>query len=411
MKEKKLTHYWILVISILLNSACNTSSENNILLGFEMNESEQSWRKKIDSLLILGTLEKPDSNYKPTSYRCTLSGIPVEVEINDALEHGSLRVITYNLGGDTSYLQTISNERGFDLKTYELPNGVKYKSKVAPEVNRAFSEREYPDGIKIYDFLKSIYGEPDSSRTFYESYKYILPSGDTLDYKPLKYSSLFGNKKGIIDSFKNNPDPSVFAYWETDNYAVSLYLATQPRLIKPTSEGARYLRPFQSCLYPNSFLQIKSLKYDSLLEVVKDSLANSYEIKDLVNIYVGNPQWIREPRGSRFDYSIQAELYEVSKPRNADDREIVSVRFDIVFVDEFNESLCTIPGLTREFDSPVTKHRGYVYFGGGYIFGVRYNQNHENQGYEKARKYSESHRIKAVADVRAIRFSDNTVVK
>ena len=401
MKKTKLSSIYVSLFLFFV-SCTNKSSENEFLMGFNFGEPEIIWKQKIDSLLNANILSEPYVKTKPNSYRYFINEIPVEVEINDIYESGNLRCITYNLGGDTIYYQEINGNNQDNIKTFTTPGRVSYKSQKAPYRKRAMGERSYHEGIAILNCLKNSFGQPDSINTFYPVKNFILSNGDTTKFK------LFDNDYKAVDSILYNPEPNIYALWKKETYTIELVLSSLFSL-RDDWENDKYIKPYNSTISDDSRISFKINSYEQKISEIKDNIKQSYSIEDLVEFYMGDPEWNIETQYSQYVYELQCELLSIHRSLTEEDRDIIEVKFDIVVLNSFDDELCRIENLIYEPSNGLENGTSLMRI--GKVFGIKYALNIYGEAYEKARKYAKNHNVYSIAYIKAIVFDDRTVKK
>jgi len=393
MNIKKVVGY-LFFLSLIYS--CN--NESDIAKGFIIGESENIWKSKIDSLEILGVLSDSDDGY----FRCYIADIPVWIKLNDKFKVGNLREITFDLSGDTVYWKEFTPRNNSSEEIYYTPSGEPFLSYRAPFYSRGLGEREYNDGLKIFEELVKIYGKPDSIDEFFIPYKYINTKGDTLSYT--------GNSRNLKNGILYNVKPNLYAYWYKDNYDIELQLNTSNNL-RLGFTNFEYIKPFKNSICENSFLIIRIKNYENHLQMLRDSLKDLYTTNDLIEVELGKVEWVKESRNSIYDYKLNVYIQGFRRELNTDDRGIKAIKFDILILDKFDEEICSMTNITHEFEKDLYTATGSSYWFPLPTYFIKYNISPNNDTYEKARIYSQEHEVKAVADIKAIEFSDGSVLK
>lgn len=401
-----------LIFVLLTIYSCNNRKEAEFIKGFVLGEPYNSWNSKIDKLIEEGELSDVDSFkfhdrvYK--KYRSYIAGIPVEFMLNPDYYRGKLRIIQYNLGGDTVYLQQFFNVKY--RKLHSTPDGNFYLSDTDPFFNRSGGYRKYEDGIKIYNQLVHVFGKPDREKRIIDTCAIIYKNGDTLSYNPVNYNSTDYAYLRLIteDVIYCNPDPSIYAFWEKEDYNIELNLTCKQ------SYYNYHIKPCSSAISSNSELVFKIKNYEDHYNKLRDSLKNQYSINDIIGVEIDEIEWEKETQNI---YKMNIYL-NFTRPLSLDDRLVSSIRFDIIILDNFDEEICRVQAITKQFKDNEYDGiqaggslRIITLIGGTKPHSIEYNRYYDPNGYDKARKYAEKFSVKAVADVNAIKFNDGTVMK
>jgi len=215
---------------------------------------------------------------------------------------------------------------------------------------------------------------------------------------------LFASKEDInkVDSSRI-PQKTVF--WHKENFDLSFHL--------PFPEKEPHLD--SALVYNFAYINYKTVDYDNEISRIRDSIKKTLTPKDIINIRARNPEWstLKKQSYSDYDSKFEVELDNIKRKDFEEERGVSSVRFDIVISDSFNKELYRIKDITYESNEPLMNgSSGLIKYGTPIISFTKYRKtSNDAKGLEDARIYASQNKIKVNTDIKAVVFTEGSVLK
>jgi hypothetical protein len=343
-------------------------------MNFQIGESEEVWKKKIEQNLSDGILS--DQYEDELIYRYYFvngnDSIYTDVHFNpDGYNFGKLRTLKFDLRGDTTYL--------FDKKDYM----------------RSFGPRKMKTVDKLLEWLIEFYGAPTDSIP-------ELPLDERL--------ALMKQKKNSDEKYRDIygilPEMGTLI-WSKDNYTIEFY-----RLEGFKSYGDTL--PVQDYSRAHIIYKINSLENE--LRKITEPLRINFSPKDVAHVSIEYPVWKKLDKINYwdYDYEFKIDISQVQRIGREEPRNITDVQFDIVLTDAFENEICRLPEIKCELDKPIELHKGFLIPSVGFVYTMKYSslsKETEAINLENARNLKTTNKLKCHAEVTAVVFEDGEVLK
>ncbi len=402
-KSKTMKNILFTISSIFLISCNSEDPFEKVKFGFEKEKTFVHEGIKNGRFSLLTT-------DKDSLLRYNIDGNPLVVYTNPSYYYkgkGALRAMTVSTGEDSVFTK------------YS-----KYK-----KVGRGQVLKEKVDNI--YETYLDWYGEPDSltEETVKEKAERKAKEMEALMSKssPKSKSSseddlddfVFDDpvytdeelreqkKKAYEDSIR---PPRRRAVWIRDNFTL-VFNSEFPKR-DSLFNGEYYYDSYEA---PTIRYEMKD--YDSRINWIKDSIANSLTPNDVVGFDVNKGKWA-SITDYFYDSKFQITISNIHRKDKEEKRHVKAFRFDIVIKDDFDEEIIRIEDYTHKCEKKLWSRREesmYIQDMSGWNYSISYNSRNYNDplamGLEKARKYSLQNDLKFSLDITSISYSDGTVLK
>jgi hypothetical protein len=312
------------------------------------------------SMVKEGLLTDPE--LEEASFKYIIKGndnnYPVEVTFNpDGYSTAEIRQIKLNLNTDE-----IINHNG---------------KKFTIRARMARSIKEVKGILKIY---YQYYGEPDT----------IITPELSDDLKSL-YAAMGRSTKSQERTH----------IWNEKNYIVSFFIPKPRRIDINASE----------LYYNNAQIKYSSLDYEENLAKIQEMIRQELTPSDIVKIYLNNPNWIPSvhPNATNGVYDFHYDIGMATKVSPEEKRAIKAVKFDIVFIDSFQDEVSRWKGINFQLPQPLDRY-GYTYNNKGYS--ITYDSSEKKTlPLEIGRQMNRSSGITIKAKVTAILYTNGDLLK
>lgn len=154
--------------------------------------------------------------------------------------------------------------------------------------------------------------------------------------------------------------------------------------------------------------EMKGLKKE--LESINDSIVNNQTVDSLIQPIRVNCYW-KDINTYIKEFGIQVS--SIVRKDTYDEREITSIRFDLIVQDEFEKTFYQASDLTSKIEPPLYR-KNFEYSTGGnpILLTTKYDiRNSSTNDLENARKYRKNNKLKYKAENVQLVLSDGTVIK
>lgn len=377
------------------------------LLGLKMGSEKAVWKKTLNNLSNQGLIQEDEYGDFSTYIFNGTDSFKVDYLVNcpyptsmfnvysnfDIYRNGILRNIEIRLKGDT-----VCNFLGewIDDKFVTKPDSILKREILA------FGPRKKTTVDKIRKHLFNIYGHPASTSDSLEAeYRNDLISGNlSKDFGYIKYSELVNGKIKIVDFVDT---------WKLDSMTLQMF---------------RKLFYYDSCfkdtMYRAAHIVYKMTDYDRELERVQNEIRRSFKPNDLMSFEFKEPviTYIKKDwYGKTFE--LYQPLGDISRQGPEEKRLVTDVKFDIIYLNKFNEEVARIRNCIYDFKNGLGPGKTIPYYG---LFGstkgytIEYNTYYkDNAGYEYIREHIDSYKWggkgKIISKTKKVVFEDGAVLE
>lgn len=334
---------------------------------------KSNYKTTTEDLLKKGLISRSseDSSTFYSKIKIDNAELPIILYFNsDLYKFGSVRSIYMNLGGDTIYDFAYSDD---------------------PYISLGAGPRLYSDVENLYEQYEQWYGTPDS----------IL-----LDYPPKKIGAGLSIGEYMRQSFQeekidSSAIPGKTIYWQTPEYKIKFYFSI------PYPETKK-----DSLLYVKSpSIEYTMLDYEVRLKAIQDSIKTTFNPDDLISMRITNPEWNESIYGGDNIFSIAVR--DVVRKDREEDRDVIALKFDIIFTDLFGEELMRMENVTLEPPFPLENGREGLtkILSGPLTYTMPYN-SYSKQGQDviALKNHYKNNKTHINYQINSVVFNDGTVL-
>ncbi|MBN1386797.1 MAG: hypothetical protein JW965_00005 [Bacteroidales bacterium] len=341
------------------------------LHGLIIGSNEKVWKNKVDSNIINSIFKESSSDCHYDTYMIIGEDtIEVSVGINDySLCFG--KMLKYKIYID--YEMIHDTIRGRVLRRYSYPIKEIYKSFIDLYGSPTYTKR-------IPEHMRSLYH-------FRYEYRLFYPHMHALETENIPEDSI-----DHIDWF--------VSFWEFPNQIIEFLVGEEYTLYDSIP---RISRSQITYLYRD---------YQKELETLKDSVINSYEPNDYLELTFSMPEITRKGSYEGLDRTVVFYLKSLKRAKDVDYRTISSIKFDILMLDSFGEEIFRSEDNSESFIRGIEGNKIYNYTtynnkGIGYTF--TYDSNHPDA--QKLERFLRGGYSPCIDwEITAIKFSDGLII-
>lgn len=405
-----------LFLSFLILSSCIDKGRDP-LMDFTMGSNENDWEKVLNNLVDKGIFEEDEYGDFRSFIYDGKDSFQVEYNINkpyplsnyniysnyELYQKGVLRNIVIKLKGDT-----ICDFIGEWIDGKYLIN--------ADSVNKreilTYGPRKKSTVDKIRQHLIKLYGNPNiSSDSIENQYKKDLLSGNLNNMFGMSNYSKFVN-----GHFENI---NFIDTWNSDSMTVQIL-----------REPYYFDSCFKDTVYPNAHIVYKMIGFNREFDKRQEEIRNSFKPNDLITISFNQPiiKFLKtdyeypyyEIGNPNKKYGQVYELFQpignISREGPEDRRPVTDIKFDIVYLNRFNEEIARIQNCLYDFKDGLDSGRGLLSSFGGSGYTINYYANlEEGTDYEYLRKNIDDYKYdgkgKIIADIKKVVFKDGAILE
>ena len=361
-------HLLIIAFPLILTSC---SSGSDPLLGLQIGSREIDWKNKVNELLNAETLTNDDYSF----FMIGKDSIKAIYSINEPYPYSKYAIYSeyelYKQGKLRNIVIFISGDSSCKVvETWGGRKNIKEFQGYGPKT------KNYIEHIKEY--LMKIYGQPIK----------IQHPRKRQDWENL-YTS----------TYDEDDDKKIKYKWELPDFTVEF-------LREPYYYDSCFFDTM--CASTNIVYKIKD--YETEFKKIQKKISNDFEPNDLMSIKFQQPTFKSLNKNS---FEISQEFNGISREGPEEARAVTDMKFDIVYLNRFDEEVVRIENCLYEFSKGLQPAQMILGYGG---YSVKYGINSDQgQGFEYIRNNIEDYKFKGkgeiIADIKKVVFEDGKILE